>query len=662
MTTDTILLPGQVFVRIDDKKRKPGAIQMPHDSNLFKQWNDRQWGIYFTPNSFRHATPEEHEKNGTKTDRNDRYLTQINFLFGDLDIAKQEEGIPAEQREKRKDALCDALMDHAPPTHIIRTSNGVQPLWHIQPIPAEDTERIALWQQVMNGIIEWSKQHAAKGDAVKDTARVLRLPGYYHHKGDPFLCTLIPGYKYEYTVEELVSYFPFVSSAAPTLPSVSSSTVESKPTDMFAHVDIRDVVTHAYKAICRDVEFDRQGRLIIDGRLSGNFIGKKGDMQYVATSSGTEPIKGNKITATAQILGCNNTEAVAWLRKEFALPTPTKSIKKFDPANLPFRTFRGAVLESKTYLDALDPASIFSFGYAPLDSHLGGIYPGEVILIGGESGTGKTTFVTSVLKHNAKNGHKVLYFTLEDTLRDHGLKELYFAIGKVRKERGSKNYPWQDFRNNTIASSEYQADCTEAMRRLPDDTLLFYDRVHARAPSKLDIDTLEELIEAAVLAGVRLIGIDHLHFFDNRVSKENKADRIEEIMQRIKSMADKHGIAILLLAHYHKLKGEKPTLDSFKDSISIAQTANVVINMWRDRSEDETQKTADSLEGKEGKRIFETHFLLPKVRSPAGEATIVMQFNPFTFEYEYVEGRTGTKQELSKEKQAQLFHHTPDDL
>ncbi len=425
---------------------------------------------------------------------------------------------------------------------------------------------------------------------------------------------------------------------------------------MFAQISIRDVVKQANAFIGKKTEFDSQDRIVIDGRQTGNFLGRKGERDYIATTSGTEPIKGNKINVAAEILGCNRTEAVAWLRKTFDVAPPATFVNRFDLDNLPFQTFSKTALEAKFYLDKLDPASIFSYGYAPLDNHLGGIYRGEVVLIGGETGTGKTTFMTSILLHNAIH-RPVLLFSLEDSLLEHGLKQLYFKIGKIRKKRDLKNYPWVNFRNHQIRSENYENDCAEALQILQSDNFLFFNRAHEKAPAKLDIDVLEELVKAAVEKhNVRLIGIDHLHFFDNSLSNEAKANRIETIMQRIKTLAEKFDVAILLLAHYRKLFGEKPTLDSFKDSISIVQTASVVINMWRDRSSDETQNMADDLEGKKGQRIYETHFFLPKIRNPVGEATIVMQFNPFTFDYQPLETHVGTQQELSFKKKSEIIH------
>jgi hypothetical protein len=80
-------------------------------------------------------------------------------------------------------------------------------------------------------------------------------------------------------------------------------------------------------------------------------------------------------------------------------------------------------------------------------------------------------------------------------------------------------------------------------------------------------------------------------------------------------------------------------LDSFKDSISIPQNANYVVNMWRDRSEKGDQ--------------FETTFYIPKVRNPNGEATIKMKYDPTTNEYvDELENSFGTPQQVDPEVKA----------
>jgi replicative DNA helicase len=56
----------------------------------------------------------------------------------------------------------------------------------------------------------------------------------------------------------------------------------------------------------------------------------------------------------------------------------------------------------------------WSTGFIPLDSYLsGGLRPGELTLLGGPQGLGKTTFALQVARQVAASGHQVLYVSYE---------------------------------------------------------------------------------------------------------------------------------------------------------------------------------------------------------------------------------------------------------
>lgn len=57
-------------------------------------------------------------------------------------------------------------------------------------------------------------------------------------------------------------------------------------------------------------------------------------------------------------------------------------------------------------------ARTWSTGFTPMDGHLGGgLRAGELILVGGPPGHGKTTFVLQIARACAANGDDVLYLT-----------------------------------------------------------------------------------------------------------------------------------------------------------------------------------------------------------------------------------------------------------
>lgn len=294
-------------------------------------------------------------------------------------------------------------------------------------------------------------------------------------------------------------------------------------------------------------------------------------------------------------------------------------------------TFTDVVKIGMEELDATKQEEIVSFGYDWLDDKMTGIFPGDLIVFGGETGSGKTVFTTGILI-KASEKHKCHIFALEDRLQNYGIKAVYFEMGKVRKEEtpGAKNYPWNDYRRNAIKDKFYLEYRKKAEKNLANSNLTF-----SGCDEMLEVEVLEKMIEKKVLEGVELFLIDHLHSFDLLKGKNNKSDYIENLMIRLRFLRKRTGAKIILVVHYKKLDGGKPKLDSFKDSVSIPQNADYVINLWRDRSE--------------GANKFKTILTIPKSRNPNGEATIEVEFDPNINDYKFNSEKFGVGEAPSNE-------------
>lgn len=294
--------------------------------------------------------------------------------------------------------------------------------------------------------------------------------------------------------------------------------------------------------------------------------------------------------------------------------------------------FNDLLARSMDSLDLVDASECVETGYKWLDDKIVGLFKGELLVWGGESGSGKTTMVTNICYKVANRGVKTVVMALEDRLDDYGIKAVYFALGRVRKAVGKSFYSWNDYRKNQIKDSEYKLFRAKAVESLKSSNLSFVE-----VSAQMDIDLLEKIIVKETEKGTKLFLVDHLHYLD-MTSKENasRAEFVEKMMIKIKSVLNRTGARMILVVHYKKLEGRKPMLDSFKDSISIPQNANYVVNMWRDRSEKGDQ--------------FETTFYIPKVRNPNGEATIKMKYDPTTNEYvDELENSFGTPQQVDPE-------------
>lgn len=278
---------------------------------------------------------------------------------------------------------------------------------------------------------------------------------------------------------------------------------------------------------------------------------------------------------------------------------------------------------------------IISFGYDWLDDKLTGFFPGELVVIGGESGTGKTVFATNII-YRASRKVKCCVFALEDRLADYGIKSMFFEINRIKKEKDGIGYPWNDYRRNEILDVKFEEYKEQAFENLKNENIHFAD-----VQRQMDIEILERKVTEKVAEGFKVFLIDHLHYFDLLAGRESKADYIEKMMVRIKALQNKTGARIILVVHYKKLEGRKPSMDSFKDSVSIPQNANYVINLWRDRSE--------------GANHYDTIIMVPKSRNPNGEFTVKVTFDPSTNDYREVESKFGT--ERSEDNYSKIYEN-----
>lgn len=266
-------------------------------------------------------------------------------------------------------------------------------------------------------------------------------------------------------------------------------------------------------------------------------------------------------------------------------------------------------------LDATKAEECISFGYDFLDEKLTGLFPGELVVLGGASGTGKTTLGTKIIYKACEKGAKAAILALEDRLVDYGIKAIYYEIGKLRKAEMLKNYPWNDYRKNQIDDSNYIK-----YRKLAEDNIKKGDVYFIEVKEMMNIELLEAILEQLTLDGFQLFLIDHLHYFDLMKGDDNKANYVEHVMIRIKQLQNKTGARVILIAHYKKLNGQKPSDDSFKDSMAIAQNANYTIHLWRDKQA-------------EGDDRYYTKMTIAKSRNPNGEANLEIKFDPQTSEY-----------------------------
>jgi replicative DNA helicase len=230
-------------------------------------------------------------------------------------------------------------------------------------------------------------------------------------------------------------------------------------------------------------------------------------------------------------------------------------------------------------LDSLegDTARPLETGFTELDDLMcGGMRPGELIIIAGRPGSGKTTLGINIAEHVGFVLNKgVLIFTLEmPTLQL--MQRMMASQGKVNfnKLRMKHKYPF------------VEADWTKISRGI---TAMKSDVFRIDSTRKITCSTLRARArrDKRQMRDLSLIVVDYLQLVSSDNHYENKVSEITEVSGALKSLALELNIPIIALSQLNRNSlnragGDKrPTMGELRGSGSIEQDADVVALIHR---------------------------------------------------------------------------------
>lgn len=211
-------------------------------------------------------------------------------------------------------------------------------------------------------------------------------------------------------------------------------------------------------------------------------------------------------------------------------------------------------------------------GYKDLDEMTSGFQAGDLVIVGGRPGMGKTAFALNIGQHVAINNKEpVAVFSLEMSKEQLAMRMLC-SESEVDSSRVRKGFIGrQDWPRLTNAAGRL----AEAPIFIDDSSAVTVLEVRAKA-RRLKMEH----------GGLSLVIVDYLQLMRGRGNAERREQEISEISRGLKALAKELKVPVIALSQLNRgVEGrtdKRPTLADLRESGAIEQDADVIIFLYRD--------------------------------------------------------------------------------
>ncbi len=207
-------------------------------------------------------------------------------------------------------------------------------------------------------------------------------------------------------------------------------------------------------------------------------------------------------------------------------------------------------------------------GFSRCDSILGGVDPGDYVIIAARPSVGKSAFATNIVINLANNLKKILFVSLEMP-KQQIIERMTAMLGNVPldeiRARVASRGPEADVEKENIESA------VEFMKNW---------RIHLHDYGKITPRGIHALIRAN---RYDVVVIDHIGLMSPDSRAENRVQEVAQISRALRMIAMQTGVQIFALSQLNRAsegRSEKRVLLSdLKDSGSLEQDATAVIGL-----------------------------------------------------------------------------------
>jgi replicative DNA helicase len=242
-------------------------------------------------------------------------------------------------------------------------------------------------------------------------------------------------------------------------------------------------------------------------------------------------------------------------------------------------------------------------GFTKLDKRIAGLHSGDLYIVAGRPGMGKTAFVLNI----ATNAAQPRRVRVEDQHAAFGEAEIeqpgygvaFFSLEMPREQLASRLLATEarvdvsKIRSGNVNHDDW-AKLTDAAARLGKLPLWLDDTpalglLDLRAKvRRLKADIERQKGDGPKAERLGLVVVDYLQLMQGRRDANSREQEISELSRGLKQLAKELGVAVIALSQLNRSvetrtsKDKKPQLSDLRESGAIEQDADTIIFIYRD--------------------------------------------------------------------------------
>lgn len=211
-----------------------------------------------------------------------------------------------------------------------------------------------------------------------------------------------------------------------------------------------------------------------------------------------------------------------------------------------------------------------SSGFAQLDEISGGFWEGELTIIGGRPGIGKTSLILAMIQSHLHNNIPVAIYSLE--LTKEAIIDRLVSI--------KKRIPVAQLRIGKLTDLEFNK-VEKGINELSKSNLYFI-----QGSFFSPVDFSNEIRAIVIEKKIKILYVDYLQLIIPNNPRRNREQEVSLLMRTLKSIAIENNISVIITSQmnrYVEYRGgsKRPLLSDLRESGSIEEIADKVIFIYR---------------------------------------------------------------------------------